>query len=194
MGAHRKRPRVRGVVLVTQKLLPGLPRMRRKRVFAHLHGVLRAGNERAGFRVVAFSVLSNHLHLLVEVTSTVGLSRGMQGLGVRVAKALNRCWQRRGKVFAERFHARAVKGMASMRRAVVYVLQNARRHGVRLGPLEPDPWSSAPWFTGWLEHRGRRRSRTRVEGCPVAPISNQWLEAVALQGVSLREVPRCVGG
>ena len=48
----------------------------------------RAGAVRV--RIIEFSVLGNHLHLIVEADSSVALSRGMQGLTVRIAKALNR--------------------------------------------------------------------------------------------------------
>jgi putative transposase len=40
-------------------------------------------------RLVEFTVLSNHLHLIVEADNSTELSRGMQGLCVRLARALN---------------------------------------------------------------------------------------------------------
>ena len=41
-----------------------------------------------GLRIVQFSVQGNHLHLIVEADSSTALSRGMQGLCIRLAKAL----------------------------------------------------------------------------------------------------------
>jgi REP element-mobilizing transposase RayT len=38
-----------------------------------------AASEKDGFRVVHFSIQSNHLHLIVEATDEQSLSRGMQG-------------------------------------------------------------------------------------------------------------------
>jgi len=75
------------------------------------------------------------------------LSRGMQGLLVRIARALNALWKRRGSVFADRFHARALRTPREVRAALVYVLQNARHHGIRLASM--DPFSSGAWFDGW---------------------------------------------
>jgi REP element-mobilizing transposase RayT len=108
---HRKRPALDGVVHVTQRLCPGLPGMRERGAFEAVRAAIEAGNERDGFRVVAFSVLSNHIHHVVEAESNEALSRGMQGLAIRIAKALNRAWGRTGRVFVERFHARCVRGV-----------------------------------------------------------------------------------
>ena len=51
---------------------------------------MAAARERHGLRVIEFTVLGNHLHLLVEADDDLALSRGMQGLCIRIAKALNR--------------------------------------------------------------------------------------------------------
>src|SRR5262245_22823123 len=42
------------------------------------------------FRVCEYSVQRNHVHLIVEADDTDSLSRGMQGLVARLAKAVNR--------------------------------------------------------------------------------------------------------
>jgi hypothetical protein len=47
-------------------------------------------------------------------------------------------------VFADRFHARALRTPKEVRTALVYVLLNARRHGIPVAA--PDPYSSGPWF------------------------------------------------
>ena len=56
-----------------------------------------------------FSVQSNHVHALVEGDDVQSLSRGMQGLGVSIAKRINRVTGRRGRVFDDRFFARALR-------------------------------------------------------------------------------------
>ncbi|TMB03086.1 MAG: hypothetical protein E6J64_15265, partial [Deltaproteobacteria bacterium] len=58
--------------------------------------------ERDGFRLVHFSVQSNHLHLSVQARDALALARGVQALSIRVAKAVNRVLERHGKVFADR--------------------------------------------------------------------------------------------
>ena len=67
---------------------------------------------------------------------------GLQGLGIRVARAINRLFDRTGKVFRERFFARALKSRRAVYYAVRYALQNARKHGVSIPEGEWDRYSS----------------------------------------------------
>jgi REP element-mobilizing transposase RayT len=163
---------MQGVVIVTQKLRPGLPRLRQRTEIELVREALRASNERPGFRVVAFSAMRNHLHYTVEVRSTAELSRGMQGLAIRLAKSLNKLWKRRGTVFLERFHARLAEGISAIQRVLVYVLNNARKHRVRLPRGVPDPFSSGPWFPYWSARDGRPRPVPPAEPSPVADIKD----------------------
>jgi hypothetical protein len=71
----------------------------------------------------------------------------MKGLLVRIARGLNRLWNRRGSVLDDHYHARALKTPREVRNALVYVLQNARKHGVRMNGA--DPCSSGVSFDGW---------------------------------------------
>jgi REP element-mobilizing transposase RayT len=107
------------------------------------------------FRVVHFSAQGNHLHFLVEADDNRALSEGMQGLSIRLAKGLNRLMGRRGKVFADRFHARVLRTPAEVRNALAYVLLNHRSHMLRAGERDSagarDPFSSAASLDGWRE-------------------------------------------
>jgi hypothetical protein len=104
------------------------------------------------------------MHLIVEAAGLGALSRGMQGLGVRMARALNRCWGRTGRVLADRYHARALPSPREVRSALAYVLRNARKH--RIIAARADPCSSAPWFDGWLGGES---------GAAAAPERPAWL-------------------
>lgn len=181
---HRRRPAVEGVVHVSQKIRGGLPRLRNERTFGVIAEAVRAGNVKPGFRVCAFTVMSNHFHFLVEARGREALARGMNGLSIRVAKALNRLWGRRGRVFAERYFARAARGARAIRRALVYVVQNARKHGVPIPRGRPDPFSSGAWAPFWRTNAGRRR-----EPCPVARPRDPTLDLVMAGGIGLDEVP-----
>jgi hypothetical protein len=97
--------------------------------------------------------------MLVEADGRESLSRGMQGLAIRMARALNRAWTRTGKVFADRYHAHVLRTPREVRNALAYVLGNARKHGARL--LEAiDPFSSAAWFESWSDSAPVARART----------------------------------
>jgi REP element-mobilizing transposase RayT len=152
---HVKRERVtrHDPVLVTTHLAPDLPNLRRERTLVTLRRAFSAGSDRFGFRLVEYSVQSNHLHLIAEGPDARAISRGMQGLLVRVAKALNREWGRRGKVLSDRYHARILGSPREVRNALVYVLQNAKKHGARITGV--DAFTSGPWFTGWIDRVAR---------------------------------------
>ncbi len=159
-------------VHVTVRLRPGLPSLRKQHELRTVRAAFAAGAERFGFRLCQFSVQSNHLHLIAEAKDRGALSRGMQGLLIRVAKALNRLWSRRGSVFADRYHDRVLRTPRQVRNALVYVLHNARRHAVRLRQ-GLDTCASGAWFDGW---RGKLEvvGRHVVPRIPVAR-SRTWL-------------------
>ncbi len=127
-------------------MLPHVWNLRSRRCFVALASAFAGGCERRGFRLVHFSVQGNHLHLVVEAPDAMRLSRGLQGLAVRIARRLNRVMGRRGKVFADRYHEHVLRSAAEVARAVVYVLRNFARHAARRGERiegrEPDAYSS----------------------------------------------------
>jgi len=144
----RKQPR-RTPALVTMRVRNGLPSLRGSRSFPALAGAFRKGKERFGLRVIHFTVQGNHLHLLVEAEDLVALSRGMKGLYVRMARALNRAHGLRGQIFPDRFHSRALKSPREIAYAMRYVLGNHMKHGLadwNRGPT--DPCSSAAFAPG----------------------------------------------
>lgn len=137
---------------VTLRVVEGV-RMRRAGVLEEVRKAIEAGGRRDTFRVVEFNVLGNHVHLIVEAAGHEALARGMQGLSVRFARRINARLGRRGSLFSERYHARALRTPREVRNALRYVLLNARHHaaagGRVLAPGWVDPYSSAPWFEGW---------------------------------------------
>src|ERR1700740_464114 len=107
---HRRRPvlKRRFPVHVTWRMRKGVWGLRTRRCFGALARAFWSGGNRFGFRLVHYSVQGNHVHLLAEAEDERSLARGMNGLGVRVARGLNRVMGRRGKVLDERYHARVL--------------------------------------------------------------------------------------
>ncbi|WXA80142.1 transposase [Pendulispora rubella] len=101
----------------------------------------------AEFQIVHFSVQHDHIHFIVEARDKANLSRGMRGLSIRLARAINRGLARRGPVWRERYHAHALTRPREVRHALLYVLMNHRKHGA--SPAWLDRCSSAAWFDGW---------------------------------------------
>src|SRR5439155_1816861 len=116
------------------------------------------------------------VHALVEGDDVQSLSRGMQGLGVSIAKRINRVGGRSGRVFDDRFFARALRTPREVANALNYVLRNDQIHEARMGFIsdrtgKPDPFSSAALPrdapltsppTTWLLTAGWRRAKPKA--------------------------------
>jgi len=213
---HRARPRHAASQPVHVTLRSALRSLRDPFLFPTVRGAIAAANRerrsgavgsrplRRDFRVVHFSVQGDHVHLLVEARDARSLSNGVRGLSVSIARRVNTLVRRRGRVFADRWHGRALVTPRAVRHALVYVLANHRKHRSSRATL--DPCSSAPYFDGFRELRGRvpvelnARCVPRAlappssEG-PPAPRPRTWLLKVGWRqagAISLRDAPRSV--
>jgi hypothetical protein len=149
--------------------------------------VFRAAKERLGTRLVQFSLQSNHLHLIVETTGKGDLSRAMKGLAVRLARRLNGQLRRRGGVFADRYHSRALRTPREVRSALIYVLRNHHRHAPdRLRESAFDMFSTAAYFDGFTTRiwRWPRKGFVSTHEPPVAP-AETWLLRVGWRTLGL---------
>ena len=102
---------------------------------------------------IHFSVIEDHLHFIVEAEGVEALTRGMQGLTVRLAKRINKVLGRRGKVFLDRYFSRVLNTPSEVRSCLAYVLKNKLRHNRQRGIVHGSHWvdycSSGERFTGW---------------------------------------------
>jgi hypothetical protein len=189
--SHATRPdhKARHPVHATLRALPDVGSLRDCPAYPALELALAAASKPA-FRVCEFGVQGDHVHLIVEATDRDALRRGMQGLAIRCARAVNRALGRHGRVFADRYHARALKTPREVRHALVYVLQNWRK--AVPGAQWLDSCSSARWFDGW---RGPRPvwALPPAGATRVTRTARTWLlrEGWRRRGlIGLDEVPR----
>jgi len=147
------------------------PTLRRQSVFFEIRRAF-ARTTRSWFRLVHFSVQSDHIHLIVEAQDKAALSRGVAGLSIRVARAVNRVLGCRGKVWADRYHARALRTPREVRHGLVYVIANRRKHAPKTVGL--DPCSSAWWFDGWKVPPTCEPPAWESTSAPVEP-AGTWL-------------------
>src|SRR4051812_34602966 len=120
---------------VTLRIDRNIPTLRTRRAFAVVERAFWRAQGKFGMRLVHFSVQSNHIHLVVEGVN----AQAMKGLGVRIARGVNRLLQRRGRVIGDTYHARALKTPTEVRNAVHYVVNNNHHH---TGRAEADPFTS----------------------------------------------------
>src|SRR3954470_23983344 len=169
---HMRRPAhcQRHPLHVTVRLRQGLPSLRSQAMFERVLAKIR--DARARFlRIVQWSMQSNHIHLLIEANDRGRLTQGMKGFAVRVAKGLNSLLGIRGRIWADRYHARALKTPREVRNALVYVLCNRAKHG---GPSGPDALSSGSFFQGWAEDVQHPNALGSPDDWPVSP-PESWL-------------------
>ncbi len=135
---------------VTLRVRKDVPSLRTVKLVRRLERSLAAGCDRGDFRVVHYSLLGNHAHFIVEASGREALGRGMKSLTRRLMLAVNEVFGRRGPVLADRYHLRVLRTPLEVRRALAYVLLNARRHASRRSrEARIDPASSGRWFDGW---------------------------------------------
>ncbi|MBK9387727.1 MAG: transposase [Planctomycetes bacterium] len=189
---HRQRSaKKRGEPLhITVRLAEGQPSLRRGGTLKLVLAALSASSNRHGMRIIHYSIQRNHLHLLVEAEDRECVARGMNALLSPLARALNKHWVRRGKVFPDRYHDEVISTPTQARHALRYVLQNGKTRGVvRLNSI--DLCSSAPTFDGW-------RERPSIPAIPAAPVvatvapASTWLLTTGWRRhglLDIRELP-----
>jgi REP element-mobilizing transposase RayT len=157
-----------------------VPSLRTTAVVREFQRSLAEASKRGSFRVAHYSLQGDHAHLIVEARSREALARGMNSIGARLAHVVNRVAGRRGKVLDGRYHARLLGTPREVRRALAYVLLNARRHlqKRRRSTIPPsraafDPASSARWFDGWRPEAASRIPEVR--GRPEVARPRTWL-------------------
>src|SRR3989304_423630 len=107
--------------------------------------------QRYGFRLYAYVLMSNHVHLLLE-TKGVALSRIMQGIQASYTQNYNRRHRKVGHLFQGRY-----KAILCDRNA--YLLELVRYLHLNPGRLrKPED----PWGYQWSSHRAYMG-----DGCPV---------------------------
>ena len=141
---------------ITMRARGGLPSFRSERVHAMMLRVLsrqlaprRKYTDQ--FKVIHFSIQSNHLHVMVEATDTTALRAGVSGLVIAFAKRLMDLLGREsGKVWEQRYHSRELGSPREVRNVLSYLFNNFKKHGATThGDGIVDAYSSAASFDQW---------------------------------------------
>jgi len=145
---------------VAMRVVPAAGSLRRRKMYRALRDATIIAALRERFRIVHISLQRSHVHMLVEADHKAALARGMQGFLISAARNINTALgdgtrRRRGKVFADRYHAEVITTPTRARHAISYILSNWRRHREDQQGLAStwlvDPFSSGISFPDWVE-------------------------------------------
>jgi REP element-mobilizing transposase RayT len=114
-------------------------------------GLLKLVAIRFRWRVHAYCLMDNHVHLVVETRPEL-LSRGMHRLLFRHAQRFNLRYGRKGHLFGDRFSARVIRHLRYLVNACAYVRWNSVRAGLAATPAD---WR---WGGRLLPRRRRLRA------------------------------------
>ena len=95
--------------------------------------VLRTCKELSGFRIHAFCIMSNHVHLLIE-PGDEPLDMIFRRIGIRYAMWYNRKYQRTGHLFQDRFRSENVDNDLYYMTVLRYILQNPMKANLETRP------------------------------------------------------------
>lgn len=98
-------------------------------------------------RLMAYCLMTNHLHLLVQDTIGGALIEGIRRLHGAYAQAWNRRYGRSGHVFGERYHPEVVASESHLVIGSCYVHNNSREAGM-VKRAQDYRWSSVRAYLG----------------------------------------------
>jgi REP element-mobilizing transposase RayT len=136
----------------------------RRRVFADLERVV----ERFGWELLAFVVLSNHLHLVLK-TPRPNLAKGMQAFLSGYAQWSARRRRRNGHLFQGRYRAEMIEDETYYWTVSRYVHLNPVRAGL---VARPEQWQ-------WSSYPGYRQPKRRLSWVAYDALLRAWGGVIA---------------
>lgn len=101
--------------------------------------------EKGGVRVIAYCLMSNHVHLLLEDVEG-HLGEVMKSVLTGYAQRFNKLGDRVGHVFQQRFKSQPIEDEGYLLRAIRYIHNNPAKAGIC--PAKDYPWSSYREYVG----------------------------------------------
>jgi putative transposase len=140
---HHKRERVdwKKPLHITHRLRANGPNLRTRRFHRQFREAIRR-IQLFGVNVLHYSILNNHLHIIVEAKDNQSLTKGMRSLFTSLAKRLK--W---GRIFNGRYHLCVITSPTQMKNTLRYVLLNAAQHAKLIDYI--DEFSSGFHFPHW---------------------------------------------
>lgn len=80
--------------------------------------------------IIAYCIMNNHVHILVEVDNISSLSKYMQRLNTRYGKYYNKKYNRVGFVFRNRFRSEGIYNENHLLNCIKYIYENPVKAGI----------------------------------------------------------------
>jgi len=139
----------------------------RKRYLSLLEEIPR----KYGCKLYAYTLMGNHLHLLIEVGG-ISLSKIMQSLQFRYTQYYNRRYKKSGHLFQGRYKAILCDQESYLLELVRYIHLNSVRAGLT---QKADQY---PWSSHWVYMRGDVENRTVSVGFVLRQFGSKRKEAI----------------
>ena len=106
--------------------------------------ILKQYKEEEKFKLLAFCLMENHFHLLVQIDS--GMDRVMNKISTTYAKYYNTKYERIGYLFQDRYKSKAIESGSYLLSAMRYIHNNPVKAG--LCSVDQYRWSSWKYYDG----------------------------------------------
>ena len=83
-------------------------------------------NEQCKIKIVAYCIMNNHAHILIETDKINNLSKYMQRLNTIYAKYYNKKYSRVGYVFRDRYKSEGIYSEEHLYNCIKYIYDNAK--------------------------------------------------------------------
>ena len=109
--------------------------------YRYYSGCLDDARQKYNVAVHAYVLMTNHVHLLMTPSDSIGISKVMQSLGRRYVQYINKTYKRSGTLWEDRHKASLINKEAYLLTCYKYIELNPVRAGMVEHPGDY-PWSS----------------------------------------------------
>ena len=146
--------------------------------------ILRDNKEICGYRILAYCLMGNHLHLLMK-EGTEGLEQTFKRIGAKFVYWYNAKYQRTGHLFQDRFKSEVVEDERYLCTVIRYIHQNPLKAGI-CTKLEDYPYSSYSEYIGNVDLVDLEEVEQHITRESVVKMSREELTEQCLE---LRDAP-----
>ena len=92
--------------------------------------------EKYNIKIIAYCIMNNHTHILLQTDKVQNLSKYMQSLNTRYGQYYNKKYKRVGYVFRDRYKAQGIYNEEQLNTCIKYIYDNPVKAGICKRPEE----------------------------------------------------------